>query len=180
MAVLPQVRYQICIVQTSDRDGADFDYTFARVGVKHGRIATAANAGNMSAAVGPFTLREGLAAGSRVLSLTSHRGRRPELDKASVTNRLFNTNTSKIVRSQFDTVLSQEKFFPDEVGYHSFDGVPSRSPTLSLTFQDPGGSKAGRVLPTADATDDLQHLSTELITASLVDVSNPGVFFFDG
>ncbi len=51
---------KVCIIAPSERDDADVDYTFAQVMIKEARVDYKGNCGNMSSAVGPFAVDEGL------------------------------------------------------------------------------------------------------------------------
>ena len=51
---------KVCVVGPSTRADADIDYTFAQVLVKDARVDYSANCGNMSSAMGPFAVDEGL------------------------------------------------------------------------------------------------------------------------
>ena len=74
---------KVCVLAPSARDDADIDYTFAQVQVKESKVDYKGNCGNMSSAVGPFAVDEGLV--------------RADGDTATV--RIFNTNTKKIIRA---------------------------------------------------------------------------------
>ena len=77
---------KVCIVGPSSRPDADIDYTFAQVQVKEAKVDYGANGGNMSSAVGPFAVDEGIVkavAGKEALV------------------RVHNTNTKKIIHSRF-------------------------------------------------------------------------------
>src|ERR1700753_4079685 len=76
---------KICVLAPSARDDADIDYTFAQVQIRENRVDYKSNCGNMSSAVGPFAVDEGLV--------------RADGERATV--RIFNTNTQKIIRSTF-------------------------------------------------------------------------------
>ena len=67
------------------RPDADLDYTFAQVSVREARVDYSGNCGNMSAAVGPFAIDEGMVATSG----------------AEAVVRIHNTNTGKIIVSRF-------------------------------------------------------------------------------
>src|SRR5919109_1070892 len=75
---------KVCIVGPSSRPDADIDYTFAQVQVKEARVDYGANCGNMSAAMGPFAVDEGLVKASGQDALV----------------RVHNTNTKKIIWSR--------------------------------------------------------------------------------
>ena len=53
---------KICVIGPPSRPDADVDYTFAQIGVRDSLVDYGANCGNMSSAVGPFALEEGLVA----------------------------------------------------------------------------------------------------------------------
>ncbi|HET7159064.1 MAG TPA: PrpF domain-containing protein, partial [Burkholderiales bacterium] len=76
---------KVCVVGPSTRPDADIDYTFAQVAVKEARVDYSGNCGNMSSAMGPYAVDEGLV-----------QARGPE---ALV--RVHNTNTQKIIWSRF-------------------------------------------------------------------------------
>src|SRR5438876_11583299 len=54
---------KVCIIGPPSRSDADVDYTFAQVSVKEAAVDYSGNCGNMSSAVGPFALDEGLVTG---------------------------------------------------------------------------------------------------------------------
>ena len=51
---------KVCVVGPPSRPDADIDYTFAQVQVKEAKVDYGANCGNMSSAMGPFAVDEGL------------------------------------------------------------------------------------------------------------------------
>ena len=51
---------KVCIAGPSTRTDADIDYTFAQVQVKDAKVDYSGNCGNMSSAMGPFAVDEGL------------------------------------------------------------------------------------------------------------------------
>ena len=69
----------------SERDDADIDYTFAQILIKEDRADYSGNCGNMSSAVGPFAVDDGLVSG---------RGE-------TTTVRVYNTNTKKFIHATF-------------------------------------------------------------------------------
>src|SRR5215472_12593583 len=76
---------KICVIGPPSRPDADIDYTFAQIGVRDASVDYSANCGNMSSAVGPFALDEGLVPASG----------------SEATVRIHNTNTSKIIVARF-------------------------------------------------------------------------------
>jgi len=126
---------KVCVLAPSEREDADIDYTFAQIQIREPRVDYRSNCGNMSSAVGPFAVDEGLV--------------RPNGDTAVV--RIFNTNTRKIIRSTF----------PLEDGHAATDGdlaIPGVAGTgapVRLDFLAPGGATTGKLLPTGNAVDRL-------------------------
>src|ERR1700736_1878187 len=51
---------KVCVVGAPTRPDADVDYTFAQVAVTSAAVDYSGNCGNMSSAVGPFAVDEGL------------------------------------------------------------------------------------------------------------------------
>ncbi|HXA22128.1 MAG TPA: PrpF domain-containing protein [Acetobacteraceae bacterium] len=147
---------KVCILAPSDRADADIDYTFAQVQIREPRVDYRSNCGNMSSAVGPFAVDEGIV--------------RPNGHAAIV--RIFNTNTGKIIRSTF----------PLEDGHAATDGdlaIPGVAGTgapVRLDFLAPGGATTGRLLPTGHATDRLDVPGIGPIDVSMVDAANACAF----
>ncbi|KAI1378302.1 DUF453-domain-containing protein [Hypoxylon crocopeplum] len=161
---------KICVLAPSTRPDADIDFTFVQVGIKDGVLDLAGNCGNMSSAVGPVAWDEGLVAdrASKVQDAGETAGYREALV------RVFNTNTSKIVHSRF-RVNGDPPAYCHE-GDYEMDGVPGTQSRITLSFLNPAGAKTGKALPTGNAVDLLTLPDGSQIKASLVDVSNPGVF----
>jgi 2-methylaconitate isomerase len=58
---------KVCVLAPSKRDDADIDYTFAQVQIKDRAVDYKGNCGNMSSAVGPFAVDEGLECARRIV-----------------------------------------------------------------------------------------------------------------
>jgi hypothetical protein len=147
---------KICILAPSDRPDADIDYTFAQVQIKEAAVGYRGNCGNMSSAVGPFAVDEGIV--------------RPNGDHAVV--RIFNTNTSKIIRSTFP--LTDGRAAVD--GALEIPGVAGTGAPVRLDFLSPGGAVTGKLLPTGNPVDRLDVPGIGPIDVSMVDAANPCVF----
>ncbi len=146
---------KICILAASDRADADIDYTFAQVQIREAAVDYRANCGNMSSAVGPFAVDEGL------VQTTG--------DTAVV--RIFNTNTGKIIRSTFP--LRNGRAAMD--GDLAIPGVAGTGAPIRLDFLSPGGSLTGRLLPTGNVRDWLELPGLGSIEVSIVDAAKPCV-----
>jgi 2-methylaconitate cis-trans-isomerase PrpF len=148
---------KICIIGRPTRPDADIDYTFAQIGVRDTFIDYGANCGNMSSAVGPFALDEGLVAA-------------PAGNEAVI--RIHNTNTSKIIVARFPV----DRGALAESGDIEIDGVAGKAAPIRLEFLEPGGARTGKLLPTGNACDELQVRGLGTVRASCVDAANPCVF----
>ncbi len=151
---------KVVVIGPSTRDGADVDYTFGQVVIDRPVVDYGANCGNMSSAVGPFAVDEGLV--------------RP--DGATARVRIHNTNTGKIVVSEFPV----EKGRAEVEGDYELPGVAGRGARIRLSFDDPGGAATGKLLPSGQVRDEFDVPGIGLIEASLVDATNAGVFVAAG
>ncbi|HUY16063.1 MAG TPA: PrpF domain-containing protein [Acidimicrobiales bacterium] len=147
---------KVCVVAPSARADADVDYTFAQVMIKEARVDYRSNCGNMSSAVGPFAVDEGLVP--------------VEGDVATV--RIFNTNTEKIILSTFAVDDGVTRYDGDLV----IPGVSGTGSPIRLDFMEPGGATTGALLPSGHVTDHLDVAGHGVIEVSLVDAANAAVF----
>lgn len=148
---------KICVIGPSQRPDADVDYTFVQVSVDEAIVDYSGNCGNMSSAVGPFAIEEGIVP-------------TPQDGEAMV--RIHNTNTSKIIAARFPVVDGALKADGDM----SLDGVAGKSAPIKLEFLAPGGAKTGKLLPTGSAQDTFDIPGLGKIAASCIDAANPCVF----
>jgi 2-methylaconitate cis-trans-isomerase PrpF len=147
---------KVCVVGPSSRPDADIDYTFAQVQVKEAKVDYTANCGNMSSAVGPFAVDEGIVQVSGPEALV----------------RVHNTNTKKIIYSRF--ALDGGESAVD--GELSIPGVAGTGSPVRLEFREPGGATTGKLLPTGNVADVLDVPGVGRITVSMVDAANACVF----
>jgi len=145
-----------CVLAPSPRADADVDYTFAQVMIKEARVDYRSNCGNMSSAVGPFAVDEGLMTASG--------------DVATV--RVFNTNTNKIIHSTFAVDEGRARYDGDLV----IPGVSGSGSPIRLDFMRPGGATTGALLPSGHVTDRLEIPGHDAVDVSLVDAANAVVF----
>ena len=147
---------KVCVIGPPTRPDADIDYTFAQVQVKEAKVEYGANCGNMSSAMGPFAVDEGLlkVAGREALV------------------RVHNTNTKKIIWSRFpvDDGLSAVD------GDLAIPGVAGTGAPVKLEFREPGGATTGKLLPTGNVADTLDVPGVGRIRVSMVDAANACVF----
>ncbi len=148
---------KICVIGPPSRPNADVDYTFAQIGVTDDTVDYAGNCGNMSSAIGPFAIDEGLV---------------PVPTDGRAVVRIHNTNTAKIIVARFP--LEGGEAAVD--GSMSLDGVAGTGAPIRLEFLAPGGARTGKLLPTGRPVDELDVPGFGRIAASLVDAANPCVF----
>ena len=144
---------KIAIIAKSSREDADIDYTFGQVSIDASVISYKGNCGNISSAVGPYAVEEGL------VKTTG--------DQAIV--RIHNTNTGKIIVATF----ALQDSLPMVDGDFALDGVGGTHAPIALSFLEPGGSSTGKTLPTGKASELLETDGFGAIEVSLIDVSNP-------
>ncbi|KAF2708257.1 DUF453-domain-containing protein [Pleomassaria siparia CBS 279.74] len=139
-----------------DIPGSWIDYTFVGIGIENDEVDVAGNCGNMSSAIGPYAYNAGL------LSKEIY-------DKANgdVTVRIRNTNTGKFIDSTFSVARKQAAVFGD----YAIDGVAGTGSRIKLDFQNPYGSKTGKVLPTGKRIDIIAGYKV-----TCVDGANPCIF----
>lgn len=147
---------KVCVIGQSTRPDADVDYTFGQVQIKTAQVDWQPFCGNMTAAVGPFAVDEGLV-------------QRPD-GPAAV--RIHNTNTGKVIVAHFEV----REGLAEVDGDLEIPGVSGSGAALRLDFLDPGGASTGRLLPTGHVVDTLDVPGVGKIEASLVDASNACVF----
>ena len=147
---------KVCVIAPSQRADADVDYTFAQVQIKEARVDYGSNCGNMSSAIGPFALEEGLLAAA----------------EGNTTVRIFNTNTRKIIHSTFGVSGGRARV----EGELAIPGVAGTGAPIRLDFLEPGGATTGKLLPSGRALDQLEVPGFGRIEVSMVDAANACVF----
>jgi 2-methylaconitate isomerase len=147
---------KVCVVGPPSRDDADIDYTFAQVQVKEAKVDYGANCGNMSSAMGPFAVDEGLVKVSGPDALV----------------RVHNTNTKKMIWSRFP--LDDGMAAVD--GDLAIPGVAGTGAPVKLEFREPGGATTGKLLPTGNVADTLDVPGYGKFRVSMVDAANACVF----
>jgi 2-methylaconitate isomerase len=147
---------KVCVVGPSTRTDADIDYTFAQISVKEAKVDYSGNCGNMSSAMGPYAIDEGLVRASGSDALV----------------RIHNTNTRKIIWARF--ALDDGLAAVD--GDLSIPGVAGTGAPVRLEFREPGGATTGKLLPTGRVRDVLEVPGYGTFNVSLVDAANAACF----
>lgn len=147
---------KVCVIGAPTRPDADVDYTFAQVSVRSATVDYSGNCGNMSSAVGPFAVDEGLI----------------KVDGAEAVVRIHNTNTRKLIVARF--AMDDGRAAVD--GDFALPGVAGTGAPVRLEFLEPGGAGTGRLLPTGNVIDRIDIAGLGVIEVSMIDAANPCVF----
>lgn len=148
---------KVMVLAPPSRPDVDFDYTFGQVEIAVGRVDYAANCGNMTSAMGPFAVNEGLF----------------KCQDGDVLLRLFNTNTRQVVHAAFEVAGG----FAVEMGDLEIPGVAGTGSPIRLDFmaRDDGAGPASPLMSQA-LTDVIQDPVCGAVTVSIVDASNVVAF----
>lgn len=141
------------------RPDADVDYTFAQVSFETDLVDYGGNCGNISSAVGPFAIDEGLV----------------EAVEPVTTVRIHQTNTHCILVAHVPVAGGKACVEGD----CRIDGVPGTGARIMMDFSDTAGSTTGKVLPTGNPVDTLRTAEGEY-EVSIVDAGNVVIFIEAG
>jgi 2-methylaconitate cis-trans-isomerase PrpF len=144
------------VIGPSTRPDCDVDYLFGQVSMVEPMIDWKSNCGNVSAAVGPFAIDEGLVEAVEPITKV----------------RIHQVNTGKVIVAE---VPVKNKHAAVE-GKHKIDGVPGTGARIILDWADSAGSLTGKLLPTGKVTDTLKVEGEGDFEVSLVDAAIPTVF----
>ena len=134
---------------------ADVDYLFAQVAVDKPVVDWSSNCGNLSSAVGPFAVDEGLV----------------RVADGEALVRIHQVNTKRIIHARF--LVRGGKAVT--AGDFTMAGVSGAGARIRLDFLAPGGGATGRLLPTENPQDTLHH-EGRVYAVSLIDAANACVF----
>ncbi len=144
------------IVAKSARPDADVDYTFAQVAVDRPIVDFSGTCGNLSSAVGPFAVDEGLI----------------HVEDGEACIRVYSTNSDKIYHARFQVKNGQTV----EDGDFVIPGVAGAGARITLDYLDPGGALTGKLLPSGNVRDTIPVDGLGDIEVSLVDATNAVIF----
>jgi 2-methylaconitate cis-trans-isomerase PrpF len=147
---------KVCVIGPPTHPSADVDYTFAQVSVTGATVDYSGNCGNMSSAIGPFAVDEGLVRASGPEAIV----------------RIHNTNTNKLIVAHF--AMEDGRAAVD--GDFALPGVAGTGAPVRLDFLAPGGAGTGKLLPTGNVMDRLEVAGVGEIEVSAIDAANPCVF----
>ena len=144
---------KMAIINRSDDPDYDVVYNFGQVSIDRPIIDYKGNCGNISSAVGPYAVDQGLV----------------KVQEPITRVRIYQKNTNK--RIVADVPVKDGLF--DEDGDYAIAGVPGAGAKITLHFFDPGGSVTGRLFPTGNVQDVMHIPGTGKIRFTLIDAANP-------
>ena len=147
---------KLAIIGPSKRGDADVEYTFAQVSFDTDLVDYSGNCGNISSAVGPFAIDEGIV---------------PAVEPVT-TVRIYQTNTDCILLAEVEVEGGKSKVEGDV----EIDGVPGTGSPVMLDFSDSAGSTTGKLLPTGNTQDQVEVEGYGAFTVSIVDAGNVVIF----
>jgi 2-methylaconitate cis-trans-isomerase PrpF len=146
---------KVAIISPSASPDYDVVYNFGQVSIDRPLVDFRNNCGNISSAVGPFAIDEGLIAATEPITRV----------------RIHQINTDKLIVAE---VPVKNGCF-DEEGDYEIAGVPGSGAEITLRFSDPGGSLTGRLFPTEKVQDRLKVPGIGNIDLTIIDAANPVV-----
>lgn len=148
---------KVAIIGPPTREDADVDYNFGQVQMGHHQIVWTSNCGNISSAVAPYAIDEGM-----IKNITE-----------PITEvRIHNTNTHKVLIARVHVKDGRMQYCGD---FH-LDGVPGTASKIELDYKLTYGATTGKLLPTGNVVDELDVNGFGKIKVSLVDMANPVCF----
>ena len=151
------------ILSRSTRPDHDVDYLFGQVSIDSAFVDWSGNCGNLSAAVGPFAISNGLVDPARV----------PRNGVAVI--RIWQANISKTIVAHVPITEGQVQ----ETGEFELDGVTFPAAEVQLEFMDPAAEEegaGGAMFPTGHLVDDLDVPGVGTLKATMINAGIPTIF----
>jgi probable AcnD-accessory protein PrpF len=151
------------ILSKSTKADHDVDYLFGQVSIDKPFVDWSGNCGNLSAAVGPFAIANGLVDASRI----------PVNGIAIV--RIWQANIQKTIISHVPVTNGQVQ----ETGDFELDGVTFPAAEVQLEFMDPAADEEGdgsAMFPTGNLIDDLNVPNLGVLKATMITAGIPTIF----
>lgn len=151
------------ILSKSSRPDHDVDYLFGQVSIDQPFVDWSGNCGNLSAAVGPYAVTNGLVEASRI----------PK--NGVVVVRIWQANISKTIISHVPITDGRVQ----ETGDFELDGVTFPAAEVKLEFMDPAADEegaGGAMFPTGNLVDDLVVPGVGTFKATMINAGIPTIF----
>ena len=151
------------ILSRSTKPDHDVDYLFGQVSIDKPFVDWSGNCGNLSAAVGPFAINNGLVDAARV----------PQNGVAIV--RIWQANIGKTIIAHVPVTDGAVQ----ETGDFELDGVTFPAAEVQLEFMDPAAEEeggGGSMFPTGNLVDDLEVPGLGTFRATMINAGIPTIF----
>lgn len=151
------------IISKSAKPNHDVDYLFGQVGIDKAFMDWSGNCGNLSAAVGPFAISNGLIDASRI----------PKHGMATI--RIWQANIGKTIIAHVPITDGAVQ----ETGDFELDGVTFPAAEVQLEFISPAADEegaGGSMFPTGNLVDDLAVPGLGTFKATLINAGIPTIF----
>ena len=151
------------LVSKSTRADHDVDYLFGQVSIDKPFVDWSGNCGNLSAAVGPFAISNGLVDADRV----------PRDGVAVV--RIWQANIGKTIIAHVPITNGAVQ----ETGDFELDGVTFPAAEVQLEFMDPAAEEdgaGGSMFPTGHLVDELDVPGVGTLRATMINAGIPTIF----
>ncbi len=147
---------KIAVISPSERDDVDINYNFFQVDIEIPRVDNSSNCGNISSAVGPYAIDEGLVEAVEPITIV----------------RVLNTNTNKIIEEHVRVKNGKAMVHGEEV----IKGVPGTGSRIDMYFEKPAGAATGKLFPTGNKKEVFDVPDYGDIEVTVIDCANPVVF----
>ena len=152
------------LLSKSTRPDHDVDYLFGQVAIDRAVVDWSGNCGNLSAAVGPFAIANGLVDAAHI----------PRDGVATV--RIWQANIGKTIVARVTMTGGEVQ----ETGDFELDGVTFPAAEVRLEFLDPAdegdGEGGGAMFPTGNVVDRLEVPGVGTFDATLINAGIPTIF----
>jgi len=148
------------IVSPSQQPGHDVDYLFGQVSIDQPFVDWSGNCGNLSAAVGPFAISQGMLPPERI----------PENGFVDV--KIWQANIGKTIINRVPITRGQVQ----ETGDFELDGVTFPAAEIPVDFMDPADDEGSAMFPTGNLVDSLDVPGEGSLNATLINAGIPTIF----
>tara|TARA_B100000242_G_scaffold125552_1_gene88454 strand:+ start:395 stop:1444 length:1050 start_codon:yes stop_codon:yes gene_type:complete len=148
------------IVSQSKQPGHDVDYLFGQVSIDKPFVDWSGNCGNLSAAVGPFAIQQGLLPAERL----------PENGFAEV--RIWQVNIGKTIVNKVPICDGEVQ----ETGSFELDGVTFPAAEIAVDFMDPADTYGSSLFPTGNLIDTLDVPGLGALPVTFINAGIPTIF----
>ena len=150
---------KVVIISPSKEPNHDVDYLFGQVSIDEGFIDWSGNCGNLSSAVGPFAIANGLIEENN-------------LDAEFSVVKIWQKNIKKTIVAKVPVERGQVK----EIGEFELDGVTFPAAEIELRFKEPVDSENEQLFPTGNLSDEFDIPGFGLTTVTMINAGIPTIF----